>query len=286
MSQGRGARTRILGTLWRRILGDESWVRRNGDLRERERWGLVHRPNYAYGMLRAADMAAYFGHRKTTVCEFGVANGDGLVNMIELAARIERETGIEIRVVGFDTGEGLPEVKGYQDHPEIWNTGDFAMQGRDALERRIASRAELCFGDIKDTVGPFMETLSADAPLGFVSIDVDIYSGTVSALRCLTGAPELYNPAVSMYFDDVGFFFANRWCGELLAIEEFNQRNPLRKIDSDRSLPGRRAHETSPFYRNMYVCHVLDHDARNDVRDRSELSIGDHHGFMAERFLY
>jgi hypothetical protein len=45
-------------------------------------------------------------------------------------------------------------------------------------------------------------------------------------------------PAVSMYFDDVSVFFANQWCGELAAIEEFNKEHEFRKRGADRSLPG------------------------------------------------
>ena len=89
-----------------------------------------------------------------------------------------------------------------------------------------------------------------------------------------------------MYFDDVTFFFANRWAGELAAIEEFNAENSSRKIDIDRSLPGGRRDPSAPWYRNMYACHVLDHLARQRTRQRSELAIGAHHQFMSGQFLY
>ena len=72
-----------------------------------------------------------------------------------------------------------------------------------------------------------------------------------SALRCLTGAPENYIPGVSMYFDDVSFFFANRWCGELASIAEFNEETEFRKIDHDHSLANRRS--AIDWAKTMYV---------------------------------
>ncbi|MCG8555148.1 MAG: hypothetical protein MJD61_07650 [Proteobacteria bacterium] len=244
------------------------------------------RSNYAYGMLRAADLAHYFGAKETTVIEFGVASGAGLLNLIELGEMITAETGVRFRVVGFDTGTGLPTVSGYRDHAELWMPGDFAMEGSEELLERLGGRAELVLGDIAHTIVPFMETLSRVAPIGFVSVDVDIYTATKSALKILGGPPEMYVPAVSMYFDDVSFYFANEWCGELLAIREFNAEHELRKIGPDRSLPGRRKTADSPWHRQMFACHILDHHARNEARDRNDLSIGDHHRHMSANFLY
>jgi hypothetical protein len=261
-------------------------VERQGTFRQKESHGLIQRPNYAYGLLRAADMARFAGKKKATVCEFGVATGNGLVNMIELAAVIQKETGIELRVVGMDSGEGLPIVEGYADHPELWSPGDFAMTNRDDLRKRIGDRAELIFGDIADTVDGFVASLDESAPLAFISVDVDIYSGSKSALRCLTGRPELCTPAVSIYLDDTQFFFANRWCGELRAIEEFNENNAMRKIDEDRSLPGHRPEAVSYWYRSMYVAHILDHEMRTKPQAREGLSLEEHFAYMRESSLF
>ena len=260
-------------------------VKRGGGFREKESYGMISRPNYAYGMLRAADLARFLGKKAVTVCEFGVATGNGLMNMVELADLIRAETKVDVRVVGLDTGEGLPAVADYRDHPELWSSGDFAMSNKEDLRKRVAGRAELIFGDIKDTVAGFVDSLDEAAPLGFVAVDVDIYSATKSALRSLAGRPELYTPGVSMYFDDVRFFFANRWCGELLAIEEFNKEHEMRKIDEDRSLADRPS-KSDPWYRSMFVCHVLDHEVRCKPRDRRGLSIQDHYEFMKASSLF
>lgn len=249
---------------------------RIGSVQEQEVQGLLPRPNYAYGMFRAASLARFLGQSSVTICEFGVATGNGLVAMIDLASRITPETGVEFRIVGFDTGEGLPEIGGYEDHPELWSSGDFAMFNKDELTNRIAGRAELNFGDIKDTVGGFVETLTPQAPLGFISVDVDIYTATRSALRCLEDDPLLYTPAVSMYFDDLQFFFANRWCGELLAIDEFNAAHDLRKIDQDRGLVPRMIESPAAWHSAMYAAHILDHPTRTHPQKREGLGLKEH----------
>jgi hypothetical protein len=277
--------TRVVRKIWKQALGESSWISRTGDFRTKESYGLIRRPNYTYGMLRAADCAKYFGKTSVTAIEFGVASGAGLLNMVELASLITEETGVEFRIVGFDTGSGLPDVQGHKDHPEIWNPGDFAMENRDALLKQLNGRAEIIWGDIAQTIGPFMQALNSSSPIGFVSVDVDIYSGSKSALRCLAGSSDKYTPAVSMYFDDVSFFFANRWCGELASIEEFNEQSDLRKIDRDRSLPGHRP-RTEAWYQTMHVCHVLDHPARQRTAYRNQLTIKEHADFMQSRFLF
>ncbi len=256
------------------MLAFAAWVRVFGTARARERLGLLSpRPAYAYGMFRAADHARAFGYPGVTVVEFGVATGAGLMAMVDLAEVIGRETGVRFRVVGFDAAGGLPPPRGFKDHPELWSAGDFAMVNREELERRLAGRAELILGDIADTVDGFARSISSDAPLGFVALDVDYYSSASAALRAFDGPPESCLPAVSLYLDDVAMFVANRWCGELAAVEEFNERHERRKIDRDRSLPGRRPYKSVGWYDRMYVLHVLDHPQRARPADRGALDL-------------
>ncbi len=247
-----------------------------GSLRQRERFHVLNRANYAYGLLRAADLARFSGKREVTVCEFGVATGGGLLNMASLSRLIGAETGVRFRVVGFDLGHGLPPPQGPKDHPEMWSAGDFAMVNREDLQRRLAGQAELVIGDIKDTVGPFVETLTTESPLGFISIDVDIYTAARDALTCLLAPADRCAPAIPVYLDDVGTIFSNRWCGELAAVDEFNQTHALRKVDRDRSLPGARPVQTADWYGRMYVCHVLDHPLRSSPVQRRGLSLEEH----------
>ena len=269
---------RINRKFWTKLFSEEFYIDKRENFRIRERYGLISRPNYIYGMLRAADNAKYIGVKSITVVEMGVASGAGLINMIECADLITRETGITFRIVGFDTGSGLPSVEGYKDHPEIWNPGDFAMEDRSVLEKKIEGRATILWGDIDNTVDGFTASLSEGCPLGFLSVDVDIYSATKAGLRCLTDDARKYLPGVSMYFDDVSFFYANDWCGELLAINEFNAAHDMRKIGLDRSLDDRP--RPQGWHSQMFVCHVLDHPVRQSTRARESLTIRDHHKFM------
>ena len=277
---------RVNRKIYKSLFGETAWVARHEDFRTRERFGVINRANYVYGMLRAADCAKYFGLRRVTAIEFGVASGAGLLNMVEVAQLIEAETGVSFNIVGFDTGSGLPQVSGFKDHPEIWNTGDFAMEDREGLIRKLDGGAKVIWGDIAKTVGPFTEGISVSEPIGFISVDVDIYTATKSALQCLTGDATKYTPAVSMYFDDVSFFFANKWAGELAAIDEFNGEHGFRKIDHDRSLAAHRPSKMEGWYQSMYICHILDHAERQRTAQRSQLTIGEHADFMNSKFLF
>ena len=265
---------------------EEAWLLRNGSFREKELYGVIPRQPYCYGMLRAADQARFMGCKEITAVEFGVGDGAGLLNMIELAGAIEQETGVKFNIVGFDAGSGLPAVRGYKDHAELWRAGDFPMQDRDGLVRRIGGRAQLIFGDINDTIEKLKPRLSAKNPLGFVAIDVTLYSATAGALRCLEWAPELYPLGVSMYFDDTLFFYASEWAGELLAIKEFNARSKHRKIGEDRSVHAHRPHQHTGWYSGMFVCHVLDHEVRSEGAQRQSVTIDGHHEFMSKNVLY
>jgi hypothetical protein len=131
-----------------------------------------------------------------------------------------------------------------------------------------------------------METLRPSAPLGFVAVDLDLYSSTKAALTCLTGTSDKYNPAISMYFDDVNFFFANEWCGELAAIAEFNLEKGMRRIAPDRTLLGRWPNRLAPWSQSMYVCHVLDHDARQTSHRKIPLDLRGHAELMMSRHLF
>jgi hypothetical protein len=129
--------TKVKRRAWKHVFGEASWIARTGNFRTKEQRGLIERANYAYGMLRAADCAKYFGHDEVTVVEFGVASGGGLTNMVDLAKIIEQETRVKFHIFGFDTGAGLPQIDGYKDHPEIWNPGDFTMEDRSGLEKSV-----------------------------------------------------------------------------------------------------------------------------------------------------
>ena len=98
--------------------------------------------------------------------------------------------------------------------------------------------------------------------------------------RLRPAAHALYRPAVSFCFDDTLFYLANIRCGELAAIAEHNAAHPERPIDTDRSTPGWRSQSYAPWYRAIYVAHVLDYPLHNYVRERKTLSLEEHLAFI------
>ena len=269
------------------MLAIAGWTQLFGSFRQRERMGLIQpRPSYAYGMLKAADIARWSGKDQVLVIEFGVSAGAGFLAMVDVADKVTKETGVRFRIVGFDYGAGLPHFEGHKDHPELWVPGDFVMPEPEAMKARFAGRAELIIGDIKDTLDPFMETMSPEAPLGFVSVDVDLYSAAVSSLRVFEGDPELYNPAVPVYLDDISTYFGNRWCGELAAVHEFNDAHEERKIDIDDTLPGHRPYKHLNWYDRMFIGHILDHDLRTRTRTAQELRVLENYNYLTEHHLW
>ena len=129
-----------------------------GGVRAKAAFDLLVRRQHAYGLLKAADEARARGLARVTVVELGVASGTGLLNICELGARITEETGVEFRVAGFDTGEGMPPPADYRDHPELYKEGWFPMD-RAALEGRLPANAELHFGPIAETMRAFVDGL-------------------------------------------------------------------------------------------------------------------------------
>ena len=200
----------------------------------RARWELSARPNYLMGTLFAAQRARAQGIAEIAVIEFGVAGGNGLLTLQAEAEAVERATGVAIRVYGFDAGPGgMPNFCGdYRDHPDMWKPGDFPMDV-DSLRARLAPRTTLILGDVRDTIERFHQDYEP-SPIGFMSIDLDLYSSSAAALRALELCPILRQ--VALYFDDIAMPLCHRWAGELLAIDEFNQQHAHLKIDRWRGL--------------------------------------------------
>lgn len=263
------------------VLDERERIAREGALRERILFDLEGRPAYAWGILTACDAARFFGIDSISVIEFGVAEGAGLIEMCRLAALIGADAGVSIQVIGFDNAVGLPPPEDFRDHPEVWSTGDFAMGDADALRRRLPASARLIIGDVRETVPTFVETL--DAPIGFCSFDVDLYSSTLGALRIYDAKPEKLLPASAAYFDDtiggpggIGSLFRNSKAGQLRAIDEFNAARSDRAIDIIRTLKHRRPLSRQLWLDQVYAVHALDHPRRNAAAREAALSMSQH----------
>ena len=233
-----------------------------GSFRAKVDWDLVLRAHHAYSILKCGDLAHSLGLPAVTIVEFGVAAGAGLLNMRSIADRVTETTGVEFRVVGFDTGRGMPPPRDHRDHPDLYQSGDFPMDV-DALRARLPPGTELVIGDVRDTVPGFVSKLASDAPLGFVSIDVDYYSSTVDALRVFDGQPTQYLPRTLVYLDDVEDEAHNVYCGELAALRDFNEQHELRKFDRNAFLRANRIFRNAKWIDHMFTLHVLDHPTRS-----------------------
>ncbi len=222
----------------------------------RAKWDLSPRPQYLVGTLFAAHQARSEGVREISVIEYGVAGGNGLLALQLEAEAVEQATGIGIRVYGFDAGPGgLPTFCGdYRDHPDMWQPGDYPMDV-ESLQARLSSRTTLILGDIRREIDRFQEEYDPP-PIGFVAMDVDLYSSTVAALRVLDHCKRLQH--IPMCFDDVYLARCHRWAGELLAIEEFNESHSLLKIDRWRGLRAPRPFPEAYWLECMFMCHDLE----------------------------
>jgi hypothetical protein len=152
-------------------------------VRTKCKWDLSSRPGYMLGVLSAADQANRQGVNRISVIEFGVAGGNGLLELERIAALVEKELGVHIDVVGFDMGpEGLPMFVGdHRDHPDKWKQGDFPMEIYSLL-KKIYPRTKLIIGNVKTSVEKYIDAHNEN-PIGFVSFDMDLYSSTTDALR-------------------------------------------------------------------------------------------------------
>lgn len=224
----------------------------------RDRWCLSCRPAYLTGLLNAAGIAKFEGVSEIIAIEFGVAGGLGLITMQEEAGLVERHTGVCIKVYGFDSGGGLPEMTGdHRDHPDYWKPGDFPLD-EGSLRKKLTSRTRLILGEVKDTVPEFIECIQ-DAPVGFVSFDLDLYSSTTHALQVLSHPKKSILKKVPLYFDDVlETMVSHRFAGELLAIDEFNDQQSGVKIDLWRGLKIGRPFPDHPYMDCMYLAHDLE----------------------------
>jgi len=239
-----------------------------GSFRAKVDHDLIIRQQFAFPILHAADKARELGLDSLTIVEFGVANGAGLLNICKIATSVTRATGVKFRVVGFDTGKGLPAAVDYRDHPEMFQQNDFPMDV-ERLKAALPPFAELVIGDVAETVPGFVSTLSPASPLGFVSMDLDYYSSTKPALEIFRGPAQNYLPAVLLYLDDTVIETANPWCGELLAVNEFNAENATRKIAPFPMLRMRRLFKNSRWIEQIQLMHVFDHPARTPRIDRA-----------------
>jgi hypothetical protein len=246
-----------------------------GPYRARLNAGAVDRPAYGFCMFHAAEQAKALGFKAISAIEMGVAGGNGLLCMCRHRDEIKKALGIDIHLYGFDSGAGLPSSDDPRDVLYNWAPGSYAMD-RPALEKRLAGRANLVFGDVADTAAKWQAP--PNAPLGAILFDLDFYSSTAAAFKLLDCNNAL--PRVWCYFDDVtgGPSHAlTDYMGEREAIRQFNLA-PGRSLRRD-SISRAYAFATKPpesWHDRIYLYHRQSHPAYNTfvaVKDEQQLPL-------------
>lgn len=252
------------GSLRARLIRRLLWENRSVNLQTLIELAALERPEYAYCMLHAAELALRLGHKEVSVIEFGVAGGNGLMYMERLAERIEKRLPIRFQIYGFDNAEGLPELDGQKDLPYWFQPGMYQMDV-EGLTSKL-KRSKLILGNVNTTIADFLEKFDP-APIGAISHDLDFYSSTTQAFKLFDLASDRFLPRVFNYFDDIigtQFEMYGEFNGQLLAMDEFNKANGDRKIHQNRNLV---PFATQPFhgwYHKIYYMHVFDHPKYRD----------------------
>lgn len=246
------------------------------DYERKLNYGALDRPHFGHCLLRSARLAKRLGHARISAIEFGVAGGNGLLSLERHAEHVQRETGVEVAIYGFDTGTGMPAPVDHRDLPYLWQEGYFAMQP-DKLRQRL-STAKLVLGPVAETLVGFFRD-EAPPPVGFVSFDLDYYSSTVPALRIFEAEHRFMLPRVACYIDDmVGDleYAYNHYTGELLAIDEFNAAHDDVKIAPVRGLRHFGGRLPRVWHEQIFVAHLFSHpDYNRPISDHTQLPLAD-----------
>ena len=227
-----------------------------GNIVSKIEYDLVPRQPYAFGLNEAFKFANNeknkLGINKIIICEFGVASGAGLINLCKISEKLSKHYAMPYEVIGFDSGEGMPNAIDYRDHPEKYHFGDFVPHNKEMLIQSLPENSKIYYGDIAEKLIQFTESLKDDEYLGFVSIDVDYYSSTIKCLELFKSEKIKVLPKLPIYFDDVNNLDHNEYCGELLAIKEFNEVNSLVRISKMNQIRNWRIFKNALYIDQMY----------------------------------
>jgi len=244
-----------------------------GSYKTRLALNAVDRPHYGWCLYHAAREARSLGYKALTVIEFGVAGGNGLVCLCRHKQEIQKDLGIEILVVGFDTGTGLPASQDSRDLLYLWPAGSFEMD-RAALEMRLGGCASLVLGNVGETVTSWRPR--DDAPVGAIMFDLDFYTSTTASFGILEQSNIL--PRVWCYFDDIRGYPENAYTdhiGVREAIRHFNC-HPGRHTLNDHLSPAYvfRGLPDEPWHQDIYLYHRLRHPQYDVCLSREKHQLG------------
>ena len=251
-----------------------------GNIVQKIAYDLVPRQPYAFGLQQAFEFAQRereaLAIKRLVFIEFGVASGAGLLNICQIGERLSRHYGLPFRVLGFDTGGGLPEPVDYRDHPEKYLDGDYVPHDIDALDRALPANAQIIYGQIAETILDIPALLEPGDVIAFVSVDVDYWSSTKNCLTLFINTRLPFLPKTPVYLDDVNNVDHHPFAGELLAVAEFNDDHGSRKIVKMNQLRNWRIFKAALWLDQMYWFLDLEHGyftrAYHASRKRAQLS--------------
>jgi hypothetical protein len=238
----------------------------------------IQRLDYAWGALQGINLAKVLGMTRVSFVEFGVAGGNGLVDLERLAQSLETIFGIGVDIFGFDAVSGMPKSKDHRDLPNLWREGHYPMN-EEKLKQRL-KRAKLILGMVEETVPQFIN--SRPAPIAFTAFDLCFYSSTMNAFKIFDADPSILLPRVHCFFMNTLARTFGDHNGERLAITDFNESHELRKISKIHGLRyflgpsmGRQR-----WVEQFYMGHIFDHglygcydrlirETTRDLRDES-----------------
>ena len=218
----------------------------------------AQRPWYTWGVLQGVRLAKAVGIDRISVIEFGVAGGNGLLALEQIADKVGDLSGVAIDTYGFDTGCGLPKPLDYRDCPNLFAPGRYPMD-EDKLRNHLR-RARLMLGLVEHTISEFIA--SRPSPVAFISFDLDYYSSTMQAFKLLEADQALLLPRIHCYFDDIMGYTYSEYNGERLAISEFNVSHSSRKISPIYGLKYflPKPHAQADWSEMLYMAHIFDHE--------------------------
>src|SRR5262245_38008821 len=137
------------------------------------------RPHLAWGALQGVNLAKALGFPKISFVEFGVAGGNGLTALEEIAQKLEETFSVKIQIHGFDAATGMPKPEDNRDTPNLWQPGFYPMDVT-RLEHRL-KKTTLHVGLVGETLKGFIA--SDPPPVAFVEFDLCYYSSTREAFH-------------------------------------------------------------------------------------------------------
>jgi O-methyltransferase len=151
--------------------------------------------------------------------EFGVFNGTSLV----AAFRETQALGLNMRLIGFDSFQGLPQAAAHEDdgqwHPGAWKSELAFTKAVLDDEGVDMNRVTLVPGWFSDTCVPETARKYGITKASVIMVDCDIYSSTKDALRFC--APLIQDTTLMLFDDWHTGQLAAKNKGERKAFEEW-----------------------------------------------------------------